>query len=468
MQRVNVVFPLETLVRELDFRLALAVKYMEPHHRVFLGGSYSTFRLLSHLEGGLYVGKHVFQPWKNPHGPLAYDLAKARGMSVVHLSEEGAVFMGGDEYSRIDLDRQLDPHVVKGEDYIATWGDWQADHYRSKKPACAPNIRTTGHPRFDLYRTAYRAFYEDRVRDIQRRFGKFVLINTNWQFALHPLGQEYCFSHHEGYYPEDDEKRTWFVSLWSRVARTVPSYIELVHRMSIKRKDLNFVFRPHPSDDPALLKAAFQGVPNVHVIHEGVVAPWILASRVMVHDGCTTGMEGYLLGQPVVSYQPVPEVETDMWLTNLFGIRCTERDHAMETILAAADDPDKYAAIVQQTFIPEEGHALFANFRHESFPLLMDVMREAEKKTTKQGNGVEASMSRLVAEETKASAIERAKRLVRPLFKARARSAKMARVAYYGLRKDDVMPRLEIVQKIEGKKVNARFYSENLLELTLA
>ena len=47
-------------------------------------------------------------------------------------------------------------------------------------------------------------------------------------------------------------------------------------------------------------------------------------------------------------------------------------------------------------------------------------------------------------------------------------SAKMARVAYYGLRKEDVMPRLEVIQKIEGKRVNARFYSENLLELTLA
>ncbi|MGC4079566.1 MAG: hypothetical protein QM702_21495 [Rubrivivax sp.] len=455
------------MVRELDFRLALAVKYIEPHHRIFLGGSYSTFRLLSHLDGGVFVGKHVFQPWKNPHGELAYDLAKARGLSVVHLSEEGAVFMGGDEYCRIDLDRQLDPAVVKGDDFIATWGEWQADHYRSKKPACEPNIRTTGHPRFDLYRSDYRAFYQDRVRDIQRRFGKFVLINTNWQFALHPLGQEYCFSHHEGYYPEDDEKRTWFVSLWSRVARTVPSYIELVHRMSIKRKDLNFVFRPHPSDDPALLKAAFQGVPNVHVIHEGVVAPWILASRVMVHDGCTTGMEGYLLGQPVVSYQPVPEVETDMWLTNLFGIKTTERDHAMDTILAAADDPEKYAGIVQETHIPEEGHRLFANFRNPSFPLLIDMMRQAEGRTH-ASNGASASMSRLVAEEAKASAIERAKRVVRPLFKARQRSANMARVAYYGLRKEDVIPRLEVIQKIEGKRVNARFYSENLVELTLA
>lgn len=467
MQRVNVIFPLETLVRELDFRLALAVKYMEPHHRVFLGGSYTTFRLLPHLEGGLYVGKHIFQPWKNPHGPLAYNLARGRGFSVVHLSEEGAVFMGGDEYCRIELDRQLNPATLHPDDYVATWGDWQAEHYRARNPALAINVRTTGHPRFDMYRPAYHAFYEERVQDIRRRFGKFVLINTNWGFAMHPQGQEFCFSPHEGYIAEDDERRAWFVALWSRVARTVPAYIELVHRMSIRRKDLNFVFRPHPGDDPALLHAAFQGVPNVHIIREGIVAPWILASRVMVHDGCTTGMEGYLLGQPVVSYQPVPEVETDMGLPNLFGVPCTDRNEAIDTILAAADDPEKYAALVQATHIPEDGHRLFSNFRHESFPLLIDLMREAEEKA-RVPEGARAPLARLLVEEAKATAIEHAKRVVRPFFKERALSAKAARVVYYGLRKDEILPRLAILEKLERKRVKARFYSENLVELTLA
>ena len=94
-------------------------------------------------------------------------------------------------------------------------------------------------------------------------------------------------------------------------------------------------------------------------------------------------------------------------------------------------------------------------------------MREAEGKA-RVPSGPPTPLSRLVAAEAKATAIEHAKRLVRPLFKARARSAKMARIAYYGLNKADVMPRLEILQKIEGKRVNARFYSENLLELTLA
>jgi surface carbohydrate biosynthesis protein len=475
---VNILFPLETLVRELDYRLALAVKYLKPHHRIFLGRTPHTFRLLDQMQGGLYLGKHLFQDFKTPYGSSAYDLAKAKGFSVVHLSEEGAVFMGGDEYSRLELDRQLDPNTLSQDDYVATWGEFQAKHYLSKRPDWTDeHVRVTGHPRFDLYRPEYRALYDDRVRNIKQRFGNFVLINTNWLFALHPVGPEAIFTPVEGYHVEDDVKREWFVALWSRVARTVPAYIELIHNLSIRRKDLNFVFRPHPSDDPRLLRAAFKGVPNVHVIHEGHVVPWILASRLMMHDGCTTGMEAYLLGHPVVSYQPVPDEATNMQLTNLFGIRCTERKEAIDTVLAVANDPDKYAETIKQTHIPENAHQLFANFRHESFPRMLKLMSEAEERggqSAASRNGgttagsVTPTLTRMTLDEAKETTIELAKRrLLRPFSKRRQAWARMTRVAYYGLQKEDVLPRLRVLERLENKRVNCRFYSENLIELTL-
>ena len=38
------------------------------------------------------------------------------------------------------------------------------------------------------------------------------------------------------------------------------------------------------------------------VISEGNVIPWLLASKTMVHNGCTTGLEAYALGVPAISY----------------------------------------------------------------------------------------------------------------------------------------------------------------------
>jgi hypothetical protein len=40
----------------------------------------------------------------------------------------------------------------------------------------------------------------------------------------------------------------------------------------------------------------------VAVTSEGNVIPWLLAAKTMVHNGCTTGLEAYVLGVPAISY----------------------------------------------------------------------------------------------------------------------------------------------------------------------
>ena len=43
---------------------------------------------------------------------------------------------------------------------------------------------------------------------------------------------------------------------------------------------------------------------NVHVVAEGNVVPWLMACDVLVHNGCTTAVESYILGRPVIAYVP--------------------------------------------------------------------------------------------------------------------------------------------------------------------
>jgi hypothetical protein len=41
------------------------------------------------------------------------------------------------------------------------------------------------------------------------------------------------------------------------------------------------------------------------------VVPWLLAARALVHNGCTTGVEAYVLGVPAVSYRPRVDARYD-------------------------------------------------------------------------------------------------------------------------------------------------------------
>jgi surface carbohydrate biosynthesis protein len=200
-----IILAVETTVRELDARLVLAALYARKGHRIFVVGGQSGQRVVHEMAGALFVGKHVIHP--RAYNPAVYLEAKKNGFVVVHLAEEGGVFMGNESDWTWDLDDQLHPHFLAPEDYVCTWGDFQRDYYRTKDAANPGNIRTTGHPRFDVYKSSLRRFYEDEANALRAKYGNFVILCSNFGLANDPEGHFNTFSQQLGYIPEDDEMR---------------------------------------------------------------------------------------------------------------------------------------------------------------------------------------------------------------------------------------------------------------------
>jgi hypothetical protein len=80
--------------------------------------------------------------------------------------------------------------------------------------------------------------------------------------------------------------------------------------------DHRLVIRPHPSEDHGAWRALAAGHGNITITNENAVAPWLLAAEAVIHNGCTTGLEAYLLGRPVICYQPVTHPLYDLELPN--------------------------------------------------------------------------------------------------------------------------------------------------------
>jgi surface carbohydrate biosynthesis protein len=458
---INVLFPIETIVRELDFKLLLAGLFARRRHRIYLARTTTTFRLATQMRGGLYVGKHMFPPQRLTEAPAVYRSAKRNGFRVVHLSEEGAVFKGDEASWHRNLALQLDPSHLAEDDYICTWGAFQRDHYVAQKPACEKNIRVTGHPRFDLYRRKYRSMFEREAEGIRRKYGPFVLVNTNFSAAVSPGGPAFMFSPEIGYDPKDEEIRRWYVGLWRRASRTVAVYVEMIHELTMRRPDVTVIVRPHPTEDLEYYKDVFVGVPNVRVVREGTVTPWLLACRAMVHEGCTTAIEAHFLGKPIVNFDPEPDDGHQSYLPSVFGTKCRTIDAAIDAILTGYDsvetehDPEA---------LPETAHALFMNFRSESYPRLLDVLREAEETLDEQA--ARPSVARVRADELREQSVERMKRVVRPLFPKRQTAAREAYARFPGFDKTALAARLEIVRKLTGNPLEMTFRSPWLVELT--
>lgn len=462
MNRRNVLFPIETINRELDFRLVLAVMLARRDRRIYLGQHDVVFTAAKYMQQGVVVGKNIFPqefPWENLQ---RYRAVKERGIRVFWLDEEGGVFPGAEPDWERALKARVDVGVLDGKDFVAAWGDFQRDLYRRIAPTIAHRIETTGHPRFDLCRPQYRAYWKDKTAEIGSRLGRYVLVNTNLVLANAAAGLEYAFADFNGWDVKDAQKRTRHIKGYRHLTNLLGGMLSLINRLSIEFPDLAIVVRPHPSEDFEFYRTIFRGVPNVHVIHEGSVIPWIAASIATIHDGCTTGLEAFLGGGTVVNYKSATDESFDTYLPNAVGHQSTSEDDVVEVVrMTCAGKPPPHRDA------PERARALLGNFSADAFAAVSGRIEFVLEETGPNHGFDEIAFRGFHARRRLAQA---AKDRVRPFVPKRflhqysgPRWIQMFTQMYYGLDRKDVQRRIDVICKMLGKDVRARFFGRDLV-----
>jgi hypothetical protein len=61
--------------------------------------------------------------------------------------------------------------------------------------------------------------------------------------------------------------------------------------------------RPHPTEGHDAYQQIAARCTRVRVTNQGNVVPWLLTAKALVHNGCTTGVEAFVLKVPAVSYR---------------------------------------------------------------------------------------------------------------------------------------------------------------------
>lgn len=456
----SILMPTEIINRDLDFQVMLAARVVRPGVRVFLGRADAIHRVAHEVEGGMFIGK-AFDPFFPEVDTRFYRLLKQQGTVVLHLDDEGAVFLGDRNEWRETLLRRFDPAQITTDDYVCAWGDWQRDLYRSTGAREPSRVRTTGHPRFDFLRSAMlRDYYAPAAAALTERHGSFLLLNTNLQVANNGLGLKYTFTKRFGYDVTDRAKKTKSVTTYAHATTLLVNFVRLAHRLADEFPDLKIIVRPHPSEDQKYYRTVFTGVPNVLVLHEGSVIPWLLASRALIHDGCTTGIEAALAGVPIVNYKSIADVRYDAYLPNLFGTRCTTED---EAVLAVRNILAGNVKAPPPTELPigDDERALLANFNGETFDRLLEVVREADS----DQRVTSMRTLRLKAREQAARFVENAKSLVRRVAPAGVIENAYSRNKFYGFRAARVERRILDAERVTGRKLRLSLHGDNLLSL---
>jgi surface carbohydrate biosynthesis protein len=366
-------FPIDIISRELDYRLLLACETAGRGHQALIAYRELVPALARLSPGGVYVGRGHYEPKHRPERVQVYRSVKKADYVAVHVDEEGAVYAGGESEWHQELQRRLSATALSSEDWISTWGEMQRDMYREDNPGLAEHIVATGHPRFDLAKPPWRDYLASEVDRLRARYGDFLLVNTSYGFGNHESGAGPVLAlKRDGRSRPGDADARERMARWLRERHIQADMLSLVYRLALEEPKHPIVIRPHPAEDQDVYRAVFAGLDNVHVVREGGVTPWLVAARALLHTECTTAIEATIAGTPVVTFRRSGSGYGEKWLATAFGIQVDTEDEAIDTLraLLAGSRLESPSPSARST-------RLLANLERDAFPALVELIDEA-------------------------------------------------------------------------------------------
>jgi len=326
--------PVENQVRELDPKLLLACIAARRGFASVVGSRREMEFSIDSFPRSIYLSKSM-----TVRSLLFFRVASTFGHKIVTWDEEALVHLPSDIY----YSRRLDPRAIQFVSNLFAWGEDNADLWRTYPhlPDGIP-VHITGNPRSDMLRPEMRTFYEEQILAIHRRYGNFILVNTNFNHvnafgpdmnlfkpALKPdssprfgrAARGMTLAYAEGLRDHKQALFEDFQRLIPRLEKAFPEYIIIV--------------RPHPTENQNVYREIAARCERVQVTNEGNVVPWLMATRALIHNGCTTGVEAYLAGIPAITYRSTVNDDYDNGfyrLSNSMSHQCFSFDELRDML----------------------------------------------------------------------------------------------------------------------------------------
>ncbi len=337
----HLLIPVENQVRELDPKLLLACVAARRGFSSVIGSRREMEMLIDAFPRSIYLSKSM-----TVRSLLFFWVAVKYGHDIITWDEEALVHLPPETY----FSRRLHSRAIRYVTHLFAWGDENAELWRMY-PHLPPGtpIHVTGNPRSDLLRPELHAYYAAEVEKIRQEYGKFILVNTN-------------FNHVNAFGPDMNlfkpVKKAGGTPTFGRAARGMSrEYAEglrdhklalftdfqrLIPELDRSFPDYTVVVRPHPTESHDIYRRIASGCRRVKVTNDGNVVPWLLSAKALIHNGCTTGVEAFELGVPALSYRATVNETYDAGfyrLPNALSHNCFSFDElrkALERVLAGS------------------------------------------------------------------------------------------------------------------------------------
>jgi len=300
--KVPLLIPVENQVRELDPKLLLACIAARHGFPSYIGSRREIHFHITAFPRGIYLSKSI-----TAASDLMFRIMRNLGHEIVAWDEEALVHLPDETY----YSRRLSPKAMANVSHFFAWGEDNAQLWR-QYPNLPKNakIHTTGNPRNDLLRPELHSYYDEEVEKIQKAYGKFILVNTNFNHVNAFTPVQNLFQPVEK--PDEIPKfgraakgmsRQYAEGLRDHKRAVFEDFQRMIPALHKAFPDYGIVVRPHPTENPKIYRDIASRCDRVKVTNEGNVVPWLLATKALIHNSCTTGVEAYVMGVPAITYR---------------------------------------------------------------------------------------------------------------------------------------------------------------------
>lgn len=316
--------PIEVKKRCYISKLYLAMTAIKNDFEVVIGSHGGVKKAALNGIGGIYLEKDFFAI----RSQYFDKLKKANNSIVYSIDEEGLVYLNEKQYLM-----RVHESTLKSSKKIFIWGQAQKKVIENNFGGLLKKVVEVGNPRIDILdKKLINVLFNKEINYIRNRYKDYILINTNFGIAngynsLEDM-RKILKKHNKTISEEHLEYLGRFFKYQEKIMK---EFLKLISGLAVLKK-YNIVVRPHPVENVEFWRKKFKKFSNVYVINKFSAIPWIMNSYAVIHNGCTTAIESYLLRKPVISYQPYESANYDQKLPNSLGVRARNKEEVTDIL----------------------------------------------------------------------------------------------------------------------------------------
>lgn len=308
MKKKYLYITIENINRELNAKLLIANEAIGRGYNVIIGSKDIIWSIVDYLIPGPILEKSLGKNLRN----IVIKNYKLK-FTIFLLDEESLTYASKKQYLYYNFYKNNQKYLTN----FFLSNNKQRKMLLSDNNINKKKLILTGTPKYELYKKKYRKLYEKEVKNILKKYGKFILITSRFGNVNHNKINTDSLKNLDKNYQNFSSKIFYL-------------FLEMTLLLAKNFSKIKIIYRPHPSENINYVRSKLNKYKNINVIYEGNVVPWIIASKILVHNKCTTGFEGLLLDKKVVHYDPFTYKSLHNSFFKILGYRCKKISQVIE------------------------------------------------------------------------------------------------------------------------------------------